>query len=69
MTTQLMYVEFIRRKFGLMGEDSQKKSTLKFDGAIFVEEKLTSEQVMKAAAKPEVVLEEIKDSMAEGKTL
>jgi len=40
MVTQMMYSTFIQKKFGLIGEDRKKK--VKFDEAIFVEEKQTS---------------------------
>jgi len=36
MTTQLMYSNYIRNKFGLGVTDENKKKTVKFDGAIFV---------------------------------
>lgn len=36
-----MYSKYIRRTFGLTGEGQQTK-TVKFDGAVFVEEKQTS---------------------------
>jgi hypothetical protein len=37
-----MYSKYIRRKFGL-GGDNQSQRTVKFDSAVIVEEKQTSE--------------------------
>lgn len=62
-----MYSKYIRRTFGLTGEGQQTK-TVKFDGAVFVEEKQTSEEAMTAAetrsaAKPVVSMEDIKQKL------
>lgn len=47
MTTQMMYSKTIRRLFSGEKQDNRKK--LEFDAAVFVEEKGTSEDVMRRA--------------------
>lgn len=50
-TTQLMYTKFIRRRFGSASGESQAQRTVRFDSAVIIEEKSTSEEVMNAAEK------------------
>lgn len=49
-TTQLMYVSYIRRKLG-SSADAPAQRTLRFDSAVIVEEKASSEEAMSAAEK------------------
>lgn len=49
-TTQLMYSKYVRRTFGLSGEGPAQR-TVKFDSAVIMEEKQSSEELMKAAEK------------------
>lgn len=67
-----MYSKYIRRTFGLSGEGQQTK-TVKFDGAVFVEEKQTSEEAMGAAergaAKAVASMEDIKQKLEKNERL
>jgi hypothetical protein len=68
-TTQLMYSKYIRRKFGLGGE-GQTQRTVKFDSAVIVEEKESSEEVMKAAEKVKPMsVDDIKKNLDQGEKL
>lgn len=64
-----MYSKYIRRKFGL-GGDNQSQRTVKFDSAVIVEEKQTSEEVMSAAEKVKPMsVDDIKKNLTDGEKL
>lgn len=46
MITELMHTNFIKRYFDYNNHEDKKRKILKFENAVFIEDKETSEEVM-----------------------